>query len=48
MTSIRLNLSQNVWEEIENIARSAGASFELSERLKRIVCEYWPNSQSTR
>lgn len=35
-----LNLSQTVWEEIENIARSAGASFELSERLKRIMCEY--------
>ena len=35
-----LNLSQTVWEEIENVARSAGASYELSERLKRIVCEY--------
>jgi hypothetical protein len=35
-----LSLTDAVWEEIENVARSAGASFELSERLKRIVCEY--------
>lgn len=35
-----LNLSQSVWEEIESVARSAGASYELSERLRRIVCEY--------
>lgn len=35
-----LNLPDQVWEEIENVARSAGASFELSERLRRIICPY--------
>ena len=37
---ISLNLPEQVWQEIENVARSANASFELSERLKRIVCPY--------
>jgi hypothetical protein len=35
-----LQLSEDVWGVIENYARSAGASFELSERLRRTVCEY--------
>lgn len=35
-----LSLADQVWEEIENIARSAGASFELSERLRRLECMY--------
>lgn len=35
-----LQLQNQVWEKIENIAYSAGATFELSERLKRLVCEY--------
>jgi hypothetical protein len=35
-----LNLAEQVWEEIENVARSAGANFELSERLRRLICEY--------
>jgi len=35
-----LSLIGAVWDEIENVARSAEASFELSERMKRIVCEY--------
>lgn len=35
-----LQLSEEVWTTIENYARTAGASFELSERLRRIVCEY--------
>lgn len=35
-----LKLSQEIWEVIEATARSAGASFELSERLRRMVCEY--------
>lgn len=35
-----LQLSEQVWEVIENQARAAGASFELSERLKRMVCLY--------
>ena len=35
-----LQLSEQVWECIETVARSANASFELSDRLRRIVCEY--------
>jgi RNase P subunit RPR2 len=35
-----LSLADQVWEEIENVARSAGANFELSERLRRLVCSY--------
>jgi RNA polymerase subunit RPABC4/transcription elongation factor Spt4 len=35
-----LQLSEDVWGVIENYARTAGASFELSERLRRTVCEY--------
>jgi hypothetical protein len=35
-----LKLSEQVWDVIENTARSLGANFELSERLRRIVCEY--------
>jgi hypothetical protein len=33
-----LQLSERVWTTIENAARAAGASFELSERLRRLVC----------
>ncbi len=35
-----LQLSDQVWVVIENAARAAGASFELSERLRRLVCGY--------
>lgn len=35
-----LNIPEEVWEVIEEVARSAGASFELSERLRRTLCEY--------
>jgi len=35
-----LQLSERVWVTIENAARAAGASFELSERLRRLVCSY--------
>ncbi len=35
-----LQLSDEVWRVIENTARSANASFELSERLRRLVCSY--------
>ena len=35
-----LQLSDQVWAVIENSARASGASFELSERLRRIVCAY--------
>lgn len=35
-----LQLSDQVWQTIEATARAAGASFELSERLRRMVCDY--------
>jgi hypothetical protein len=35
-----LQISDRIWEIIENTAYSAGASFELSERLRRLVCDY--------
>ncbi len=35
-----LQLSEQVWQTIETAARGAGASFELSERLRRLVCAY--------
>ena len=35
-----LKLSEQVWEIIENTAHALGATFELSERLRRAICEY--------
>lgn len=35
-----LQLVEEVWSVIDGTARSAGTGFELSERLKRIVCTY--------
>jgi hypothetical protein len=35
-----LQIADRVWEVIENTAKIKGASFELSERLKRMVCTY--------
>lgn len=35
-----LQLSERVWQAIDAAARAAGASFELSERLSRTICEY--------
>ncbi len=35
-----LSLSDEVWSAIEEVARNAGASYELSERLRRLVCAY--------
>jgi hypothetical protein len=35
-----LQLSDQVWGVIEGVARASGASFELSERLRRLVCAY--------
>jgi hypothetical protein len=35
-----LQLSERVWEIVENVAYTAGASFELTERLRRLVCQY--------
>ena len=35
-----LQLTEKVWQTIESTARNLGASYELSERLRRMVCEY--------
>lgn len=35
-----LQMSEQVWDVIENVAKVAGASFQLSERLRRLVCSY--------
>jgi DNA-directed RNA polymerase subunit RPC12/RpoP len=35
-----LQMVDQVWDVVEAAARAAGASFELSERLKRMVCAY--------
>ena len=35
-----LQLTDEVWDVIENVARMRGATFELSERLRRLKCEY--------
>ena len=35
-----LQLSDAVWQAIEGYPRSTGATFELSERLRRVVCVY--------
>ena len=35
-----LQLTERVWNEIDHAARAAGASHELSERLRRVVCSY--------
>lgn len=35
-----LQLTEDLWRVIERAARALGATFELSERLRRVVCEY--------
>ncbi|MEN6408518.1 MAG: zinc ribbon domain-containing protein [Anaerolineaceae bacterium] len=35
-----LQLTQDVWQVIDSAARLAGANQQLSERLRRMVCEY--------
>jgi RNase P subunit RPR2 len=35
-----LQINEQVWQAIDEIARTAGASQELSERLRRMVCSY--------
>jgi len=35
-----LQLTEQIWRIVENVARMKGATFELSERLKRTACEY--------
>ena len=35
-----LQLAERAWDILENTANAQGATFELSERLRRLVCEY--------
>lgn len=35
-----LQISERIWKVIDQSARAAGASLELSDRLKRLVCDY--------
>jgi DNA-directed RNA polymerase subunit RPC12/RpoP len=35
-----LQIDEQVWQTIDNVARLAGASQELSNRLRRAVCPY--------
>jgi len=35
-----LQITEEVWRVVENVARMQGATLELSERLRRLVCEY--------
>jgi hypothetical protein len=35
-----INLADQVWQVLEQTARSAGASFELSERMRSVTCAY--------
>lgn len=35
-----LQLSERVWEVINRTAARIGATYELSERLRRIICDY--------
>ena len=35
-----LQLSEHVWQVIDQAVRAIGATYELSERLSRLTCEY--------
>lgn len=35
-----LQLTERIWDTIDQVARLHSASFQLSERLRRLVCEY--------
>ena len=35
-----LQLTEEIWQVIDKSARVSGASFELSERLRRLICVY--------
>lgn len=35
-----IQISDQIWQVIENYAQMKGATFELSERFRRMVCEY--------
>jgi len=35
-----MQLSDKVWNAIDQAVKAAGASYELSERLRRVLCDY--------
>lgn len=35
-----LQLTEEIWKVIDGCARAAGTGFQLSERLRRLVCDY--------
>lgn len=35
-----IQIDDQIWKVIENVATLKGATFELSERLRRMMCEY--------
>lgn len=35
-----LSLDDKIWDTIDEVAKTVGASFELSEKFKRTTCEY--------
>jgi hypothetical protein len=35
-----INLSEQIWQLIERTVKAAGASFELSERMRSVACSY--------
>jgi len=35
-----LSLREEIWEVVDNVARLRGATLALSDRLRRMVCEY--------
>ncbi len=35
-----IKLSERIWQVIDSAANAAGAALELSERFKRVVCDY--------
>jgi ribosomal protein L40E len=42
-----LQLVEDTWDTIEEVARATGASFELSERLRKLVCAYCNTANPT-
>ena len=42
-----LQLGENIWKVIEKVAKTYGASQQLSERLRRLTCEYCGTANKT-
>jgi len=42
-----MQLEERVWDVVEKVAQAAGASLELSERLRRLVCAYCDTANPT-